>query len=102
MDVLLDNNNKQYDEVIKHHKSPYYFNFGEITCVVLIGALTISIALVFNAAVMRTYQSIANDPASAWIAFIIVLISALFLILILYHCKKPMMQFAHHFRLLHS
>ena len=92
------------DPVIVNHDSPYYFNAGEIFVLVVIGALTVSIALVFYAAVLATYQSIAGqgNVLASWLAVIIVFVIGIVLILCLNHSKKHLMKAAHHFRLLRA
>jgi len=85
------------DPVIKHHGSPYYFNGGEILVIVLIRALEVTLGLMWWSAVLITYESIvgAKNVAAAWISLVIVFVIVLLLILVLSHCKKNLMKWAH-------
>lgn len=93
------------DPPLRYHKSPYYFNAGELFVSVIINALTFTIALSLSTGVVATIKAVGtgtDDVGTAWIAFVIVFFSALLLIIILCHAKKQFMRMAYRSPLTHA
>lgn len=92
------------DETIIYHKSPYYFNAGELFYLLMVNALTFTVALIFSSAIVATIRQCADgdNVGAAWIAFFVVLVIVIILVVVLAHSKKHMMRAAHHFTYLHS